>query len=53
MKGGRSDLNAPVEVEDYEDYKDKATYDDHLMVFPYPSVQITKSNGQLKQNPGY
>lgn len=53
VKGGRSDLNAPVEVEDYEDYKDKATYDDHLMVFPYPSVQITKSNGQLKQNPGY
>lgn len=49
----RQDPESAFTVGDYEDYKDKATYDDHLMVFPYPSVQITKSNGQLKQNPGY
>ena len=49
----RQDPNSAFTIGDYEDYKDKATYDDHLMVFPYPSVQITKSNGQLKQNPGY
>ena len=28
-------------------------YDDHLLVFPYPSEVITESNGQLKQNAGY
>ena len=49
----RQDPNSAFTIGDYEDYKDKATYDDHLMVFPYPNVQITKSNGQLKQNPGY
>lgn len=37
----------------YEDYTDKAAYDDHLMVFPYPSAEITKSGGLLKQNDGY
>jgi len=37
----------------YEDYTDKGTYDSHLMVFPYPSEQITKSAGALTQNPGY
>ena len=49
----RTDPESTFTVGDYEDYPDKASYDDHLMVFPYPSVQITKSNGQLKQNPGY
>jgi hypothetical protein len=24
-----------------------------MIVFPYPSVQITKSDGKLKQNPHY
>lgn len=28
-------------------------YDDHLLVFPYPSEVLTESNGQLKQNAGY
>ena len=49
----RTEPESTFTVGDYEDYPDKASYDDHLMVFPYPSVQITKSNGQLKQNPGY
>lgn len=30
-----------------------ATYDDHLIAFPYPSKVITESNGKLKQNEGY
>ena len=47
------DPDSPCTVEPYEDYLNKATYDDHLMVFPYPSIEITNSNGQLKQNPGY
>ena len=37
----------------YADYMSKNTYADYMMVFPYPSEQITKSNGQLKQNEGY
>ena len=49
----RLDPESAFTIGDYKDYPDKASYDDHLMVFPYPSVQITKSNGQLKQNPGY
>lgn len=37
----------------YADYMSKNTYADYMMVFPYPSEQVTKSNGQLKQNEGY
>ena len=37
----------------YADYMNKNTYADYMMVFPYPSEQVTKSNGQLKQNGGY
>ena len=40
-------------ITEYEDYKDKTTYQDYMMVFPYPANQITKSNGKLKQNPHY
>jgi hypothetical protein len=49
----RTDPNSTFTVEPYDDYPNKAAYDDHLMVFPYPSNQIVNSNGQLKQNPGY
>lgn len=49
----RTDPASTFTVGDYEDYQNKATYQDNMMVFPYPSEQITKSNGQLKQNPGY
>jgi hypothetical protein len=49
----RSDVNSAYVIAAYEDYPNKATYDEHLMVFPYPSVEITNSNGQLKQNSGY
>lgn len=49
----RLDPNSTFIVEPYDDYPNKTAYDDHLMVFPYPSNQIVNSNGQLKQNPGY
>jgi len=49
----RSDPESAFVVADYEDYQNKATYQDYMMVFPYPSNQITKSNGALTQNAGY
>lgn len=49
----RMDPESAWTVADYEDYKNKSAYSDYKMVFPYPSAQITKSNGQLKQNEGY
>lgn len=49
----RTNPDSPCTVGYYEDYVDKTSYDDHLMVFPYPSLEITNSNGLLKQNPGY
>ena len=50
----RSNPESPCEVIYYGDYANyKNTYQDYMMVFPYPSEEITKSNGQLKQNKGY
>ncbi len=49
----RMDPDGVPTVIPYQDYLNKATYDDHLMVFPYPSIELTNSNGQLTQNPGY
>ena len=49
----RSDPESSFVIGDYEDYQNKATYQDYMMVFPYPSNQITKSNGALTQNAGY
>lgn len=49
----RGNPTSSYTVGDYEDYKNKSKYDDHMMVFPYPSEEITKANGQLKQNEGY
>lgn len=49
----RSNPASDFTIEPYADYKTKNTYADHMMVFPYPSEQVTKSNGKLKQNPGY
>lgn len=40
-------------VGQYEDYPDKLPYQDYMMTFPYPSEQVTKSNGKLKQIPEY
>lgn len=49
----RQDPTSDCTVGDYEDYKDKAAYQDYMMVFPYPSKQVINSNGRLKQNEGY
>lgn len=49
----RSDPGSAFQIADYEDYKNKETYQDYMMVFPYPSNEITKSNGKLTQNDGY
>lgn len=49
----RNDPASEFTIGDYEDYQNKAAYQDYMMVFPYAPEQITKSNGKLKQNPGY
>lgn len=38
---------------DYEQMNKNAKWDPHFAVFPYPSNQISKSAGALKQNAGY
>lgn len=49
----RNDPASEFTIVDYQDYQNKAAYQDYMMVFPYAPEQITKSNGKLKQNPGY
>ena len=49
----RANPESPFTITNYEDYTNKNTYQDHMIVFPYPSEQITKSNGKLVQNKGY
>lgn len=49
----RSDPNSTFTVGDYGDYQNKAAYQDYMIAFPYPSTEITKSGGALKQNDGY
>ena len=39
--------------QDYINLSKNAKWDDHFVVFPYPSQQITKSQGKLTQNKGY
>ena len=49
----RTDPESAYTVGYYEDYTNKRTYQDYMMVFPYADEEITKANGQLKQNQGY
>ena len=49
----RANPESAFTIEGYGDYVNKNSYADYMMVFPYPSEQVTKSNGQLKQNEGY
>ena len=49
----RDNTASAFTIEGYGDYVNKNSYADYMMVFPYPSEQVTKSNGQLKQNEGY
>ena len=49
----RANPESSFTIAGYGDYVNKNSYADYMMVFPYPSEQVTKSNGQLKQNEGY
>lgn len=49
----RTNPNSTFTIEYYGDYTDKTTYKDYMMVFPYPSLEVINSNGQLTQNPEY
>ncbi len=49
----RADVNSTYTVGPYVDYNKTKEYNPNYMVFPYPSDEITKSNGKLKQNAGY
>ena len=41
-------------IGEYQNYQNlEGKWDKHLVVYPYPSLQITNSAGALKQNPGY
>ena len=46
----QTDYTSSYVVKPYQFYSQKATYSDKLIVFPYPSEEITKSNGKLQQN---
>ena len=49
----RANPESAFTITGYEDYTNKNEYRAHMIVFPYPSEEVTKSNGQLKQNEGY
>ncbi len=49
----RANPESSFTIGGYEDYTNKSSYQDHMIVFPYPSNEITKSGGQLVQNKGY
>ena len=47
----RSDPASEYTVGDYEDYKNQLKWNDKFITFPYPSEQIRKSAGALKNPP--
>jgi hypothetical protein len=47
----RANPNSPFTVGGYEDYKNQLQWQDKFMTFPYPSEQINKSAGKLKNPP--
>lgn len=50
----RLDPKSAFTVGTYELYKDQSkSWSDYKIVLPYPSEQVNKSNGALKQNAGY
>ena len=44
-----NNVNSTYDVVAYPDYADKLPYNDNFLTFPYPSQQVTKANGALKQ----
>ena len=49
----RSDPHSTFTVGDYEDYKNQLQWQDKFITFPYPSEQINKSAGALKNPPSW
>lgn len=50
----RSNPHSEIEkIDFYEDYNLPREWKDYKIGFPYPSNEVTKSNGALKQNPGW
>ena len=47
----RADPHSTCTVGDYEDYKNQLKWNDKFITFPYPSEQINKSAGKLKNPP--
>ncbi len=47
----RNAFDSPYTVQPYADYQNKLQYNDDFMTYPYPSQQVTKANGALKQLP--
>ncbi|MBQ8047337.1 MAG: RagB/SusD family nutrient uptake outer membrane protein [Prevotella sp.] len=46
----RMDSESDFTVGDYEDYTNQSRYEDGMITFPYPSAELTKANGALKNN---
>jgi|GEM_PF-26096 len=54
LEGYRGDPKGPYVEGPYLDFQSPApVWADYKVCFPYPSDEITKAAGQLKQNPGY
>lgn len=53
--GDRENPKAPFYIAPYGDPSTVKTgsYEEKMMTFPFPSEQVSKSNGALKQNPAY
>lgn len=49
----RSKPESAFTTEFYQDYPNKNTYRDYMIAFPWPTENVLKANGKLKQNPGY
>ena len=49
----RSDPHSFCTIGDYEDYKNQLKWNDKFITFPYPSEQINKSAGALKNPPSW
>ena len=49
----RTDPNSPWEEGLYEDYTNKLPWNEKFMTFPYPSEQLNKSAGKLKNPPSW
>ena len=49
----RTDPNSTFEIGPYEDYKNQLPWNEKYITFPYPSEQINKSAGALKNPPSW